>query len=922
MMTELTTLVSRLPVERIGWTLWHSIWQIAAVAAVYGFLSSFLIRSANARYLAGCVLLMMMAIVPVITYQTYRPAPAPHAAGEFATAPPTSDNRVIQYDEVGTASTEPSQTTRTPPAAVPADFPDAVQQSAQTIVTEEADSAAASDSGRFATAVAFLRRPIERLARATQPYSAQIVTCWMAGVLLLSMRLILGWRTVHCLGRRGRSELPDEIVRQFESLLQRSGIRRAVQISQSSLVTVPSVLGVIRPIILLPATAVTGLTSDQLEAVIAHELAHVRRLDFAVNCLQSVIESLLFFHPCVWWLSRCVRQEREHCCDDFALGIGPDRAHYVETLVAVEQLCQTSARPMVLTSNGGSLVRRVRRIAGADQGLDRANSGWAAAIALLLTLGALISTGGAWASQPSQASLFGPDGGQNNHDDANAASFGSKPARVEKAADQPGVEAPQTYEQWLGYADGTRVFLDVETRGVHRAPVAGGGSLTDRNDLNKEIWKWALREDLDFALEFETGVLGTLQALVRLDPPAAEVTGDSFDQFGVEAVSTALAQPATERPWTTRIPQTSRDVYAFRTHHGSIGLVQIADIDRDNRRVKIRYRLLARGLTSGPRAVVTQWIHAVRDRADISISWAITGPKVRSLGTLSGVSKSLWQRGRLHVQRVIGSKQTAMVITNAIKDNSGRERMGVFGVGLYDGRWLIDNGEFYPPESVETLLLGFSQHPGVVWDVRREDLIGHWDTGPFVIRHLHFQPDGTLTEEGEDQQRRGTWQLGGDQLTMTIEPGRPYTVQVSWLGPDSFRITNSEGSVGSFFRSKPASQQPAQPDQPIIDRNAREQALLDFTRIAFGGDESSPDDTDATKRIAAMQRRTIERIPTLVDDESELDKVALSEALQRLRKSGRELPLLQAVVVRLHEKQPLTGARLEVATRLINSLLK
>ncbi len=106
---------------------------------------------------------------------------------------------------------------------------------------------------------------------------------------------------------------------------------RVVRVFESSAVAVPVMVGWIKPVVLLPAAALSGLTPTQVEALIAHELAHVRRHDYIVNLLQSVVETLLFYHPAVWWVSARVRAEREHCCDDLAVGVC-DRLVYVTAL--------------------------------------------------------------------------------------------------------------------------------------------------------------------------------------------------------------------------------------------------------------------------------------------------------------------------------------------------------------------------------------------------------------------------------------------------------------------------------------------------------------------------------------------------------------------------------------------------------------
>src|SRR4029079_1809460 len=100
---------------------------------------------------------------------------------------------------------------------------------------------------------------------------------------------------------------------------QRLGVKRAVKVLQSVLIQTPVVVGFFRPTILLPLCVATGLPESQLELILAHELAHIRRHDYVVNLLQTLVETLFFYHPAVWWLSRQIRNERENCCDDIVM---------------------------------------------------------------------------------------------------------------------------------------------------------------------------------------------------------------------------------------------------------------------------------------------------------------------------------------------------------------------------------------------------------------------------------------------------------------------------------------------------------------------------------------------------------------------------------------------------------------------------
>jgi beta-lactamase regulating signal transducer with metallopeptidase domain len=131
---------------------------------------------------------------------------------------------------------------------------------------------------------------------------------------------------------------------------------------ESSLVDAPTVIGFLKPVILLPTSALTGLSMQQLELLLAHELAHIRRHDYLVNILQSVIETLLFYHPAVWWVSHRIRVEREHCCDDVAVRVSGNAVVYAKALATLETLRHEPQ--LALAANGGQLVKRIKRVLG------------------------------------------------------------------------------------------------------------------------------------------------------------------------------------------------------------------------------------------------------------------------------------------------------------------------------------------------------------------------------------------------------------------------------------------------------------------------------------------------------------------------------------------------------------------------------
>jgi TonB family protein len=189
---------------------------------------------------------------------------------------------------------------------------------------------------------------------------AWAIPAWAFGVILLSLRLAWGSRQVAVLRRSGEpAEGP--VLAAAAALGARLGLARPVRLLITSLAEGPSVAGWIRPVILLPAATLAGLTPEQLEAVLAHEFAHIRRYDYLVNVLQMVVENLLFYHPAVWWTSARIRLERELCCDDLAVSVCGDPVCYARALTKLERL-RALAPNMVLGSTDGPLLYRIRRI--------------------------------------------------------------------------------------------------------------------------------------------------------------------------------------------------------------------------------------------------------------------------------------------------------------------------------------------------------------------------------------------------------------------------------------------------------------------------------------------------------------------------------------------------------------------------------
>lgn len=201
----------------------------------------------------------------------------------------------------------------------------------------------------------------ERLQVSLQPWLPALSLGWMAGVGLFALRLAGGLVMIQRLKEVGTSPVPSQWHLVLARLCRDLQLHRTVRLLGSTKVDVPTVAGWLRPVILLPASALTQLTPHQLEAILAHELAHVRRHDFAVNLLQACVEALLFYHPAVWWLSAKVREERELACDDVAVSLCGDALAYAQALAVLDDL-RTPIPTLALASHGGSLMKRISRL--------------------------------------------------------------------------------------------------------------------------------------------------------------------------------------------------------------------------------------------------------------------------------------------------------------------------------------------------------------------------------------------------------------------------------------------------------------------------------------------------------------------------------------------------------------------------------
>jgi GWxTD domain-containing protein len=231
---------------------------------------------------------------------------------------------------------------------------------------------------------------------------AWLAPFWIVGVLIFHLRGLTSWIATLRLRTKGVCRAADLWQDRVARLASRLKLARPVVLLESCFAEVPVVIGYLRPVILVPVGLMTGLPAGQVEAILLHELAHIRRFDYLVNLLQVFVEGLLFYHPAVWWISGVIRAERENCCDDLVVVATGSAIEYATALASLEQRRENAG--MALAATGGGLVNRIQRLLGRkERGYAGAMPVFTAAIltvTVVAALGALQIGSGAIAGIP------------------------------------------------------------------------------------------------------------------------------------------------------------------------------------------------------------------------------------------------------------------------------------------------------------------------------------------------------------------------------------------------------------------------------------------------------------------------------------------------------------------------------------------
>ena len=303
-------------IEAIGWTIFHSLWQGAVISIVFGL--AILItdsKSAKFRYALSVTSLLLLLVSCAITFaKVYHPESA----------------------SVISAAAVQSNTNGTP---IINDF----------VVTSGSQG--------------ILSQILNQVRHYFSNYLPLIVTFWFVGLLIFSLRFIGGLVYVQRLKTRGINPVDDNLKKRIDNLLNKIKFSRPIEVLESAFVKVPVAIGYLKPVVLLPLGMISGLPQNQVEAIIAHEIAHIKRYDFLVNLIQTFAETIFFYHPSVWWISAITRIERENCCDDIAVELCGDSLTYSKALVSIQQMKEhESSFALAATGNENQLLRRIKRM--------------------------------------------------------------------------------------------------------------------------------------------------------------------------------------------------------------------------------------------------------------------------------------------------------------------------------------------------------------------------------------------------------------------------------------------------------------------------------------------------------------------------------------------------------------------------------
>ncbi|MBN1596784.1 MAG: M56 family metallopeptidase [Bacteroidales bacterium] len=331
-------------IEAFGWMIFHSVWQGALISiitlAVIYLLKSY---SPQLRYIVAYSSLMIVLICASITfYRSYKYA---------------HEKSVLKETFINN--------------------PDEVVELIKTNFAEHEGEVNSEINMRWLKFRGFLQRNFNA-----------VFLLWLAGVIFFLFRMTGGMTHIYRMRTRQTFPVDKRWLNYIEIVQAKMGIRKKVQVLQSAIAKAPMVIGYFKPVILIPVSIVSGLSVNELEAVLAHEMAHIRRHDYILNLIQSVIETLFFFHPGVWYISNVIRNEREHSSDELAIKMTGDKISFVKALAQSQEILMSKkpAYALAFSTGKGNLLQRVKRIKNQNNMKNNVTEGFIAASVVFISL--------------------------------------------------------------------------------------------------------------------------------------------------------------------------------------------------------------------------------------------------------------------------------------------------------------------------------------------------------------------------------------------------------------------------------------------------------------------------------------------------------------------------------------------------------
>ena len=318
-MNFITQIISEELTFALGNTLFHSLWQGAAVALVLATIQLGLRRfSSKGKYLVGVAALVLILSLSVLTFvSSYQ------SKIELKTD-------LSQMSAGETFDSQPSDLTT-----------DNALNNKKNYI---------KNGLNFITNHFYLNMPL-------------IVLIWLIGLIVQSFRFAGGVIYNQRLFVNKTKKISAVWEKRFQTLKKKTGVQQSVRLIESALIKTHIVIGHLKPVILLPIGLLARLPQDQVEAILIHELAHIKRKDYLLNLFQSIIDVLFFYHPAVRWISSVVSEERENCCDDIVVRVSGDKLNFAKALANIQSY-QFEVHNYAVAAIGkhGKLFQRISRL--------------------------------------------------------------------------------------------------------------------------------------------------------------------------------------------------------------------------------------------------------------------------------------------------------------------------------------------------------------------------------------------------------------------------------------------------------------------------------------------------------------------------------------------------------------------------------